>query len=550
MPTDYLIQIPCTYAALLSYSRVLAASVVQAFAGKRRLAMVRARLPPKSRSKCGCFFVLPLLFLLNAFLLQLLPFVHLGGVRSANRKARRGGGHCWQQNSGIAMLAFTTPSAAPSLRPCEGDAATSESGSQPYGAQSAKRAEGMLADAAASLRDQGGQGSAAILDALERLRAQACSGDRDGKRTAVPYANSSAIVSRAIKACATAEHWELSVSLLNDMRGAQLEPESEALEGVASACEDAELHVRLLRLQLAGRPFPSTGVSQLPLPPGPCDRVPMHFCIFQSDVEGLSGWSLARGSIANRWDVLLDGLLKCLMMDGEWPRDVCASAFVGPDALHLSGEVQRLVMPQVGRRDDGRPMYQPATFKAWEETLWRAADGNSPGLCWQRGAAKSGVGGVPQLPDEEAAKSGILHHLDEVLAGAPSDAVVLVFSVAAGDTNATYDELMLLGEEMRARGTGRHPYVCSRAYIVMAGARGFDGHGDEDGGVFMEAVLEKFAARLGRDRVMRVSLCEDISDVPIRLPLAQIASFVSVEYMRGAFGPVLAACGKMAAGSQ
>ena len=27
------------------------------------------------------------------------------------------------------------------------------------------------------------------------------------------------------------------------------------------------------------------------------------------------------GSLQNRWDVILDGLLKSVMMDGEWPRD-------------------------------------------------------------------------------------------------------------------------------------------------------------------------------------------------------------------------------------
>jgi hypothetical protein len=77
-------------------------------------------------------------------------------------------------------------------------------------------------------------------------------------------------------------------------------------------------------------------------------RLPVHYCIFQGDDTGVGGWSRDEGGRRNRWDTLLDTALKCLMMDGEWPRDVRVSIFVGADAVHLTGEIQSLIMPKIG----------------------------------------------------------------------------------------------------------------------------------------------------------------------------------------------------------
>merc|ERR1740121_3167206 len=96
---------------------------------------------------------------------------------------------------------------------------------------------------------------------------------------------------------------------------------------------------------------------------GPADAGGLHFCIFQGFEQGVEGWSLDRGSVLSRWDALLNGLLQCVMMDGEWPREVRASAFVGRDSVHLGGRVQEWAMPAVGRRGGGAAVFQPVTLQ-------------------------------------------------------------------------------------------------------------------------------------------------------------------------------------------
>ena len=84
----------------------------------------------------------------------------------------------------------------------------------------------------------------------------------------------------------------------------------------------------------------------------------------------------------------LSGKVVDVMVSGN----VAASLFVGPDAVHATGALQPLVLlgcndshgghkshPQtfasrmtvLGQGQDGRPFYQPATLKAFEEALWR-----------------------------------------------------------------------------------------------------------------------------------------------------------------------------------
>ena len=72
---------------------------------------------------------------------------------------------------------------------------------------------------------------------------------------------------------------------------------------------------------------------------------------------------------------------------------MAASVFVGPDALHATGALQPLVMTALGQGKDGRPFYQPATLKAFEESLWRQRG--------QAGGAKTVHGGRASESERE-----------------------------------------------------------------------------------------------------------------------------------------------------
>jgi len=259
------------------------------------------------------------------------------------------------------------------------------------------------------------------------------------------------------------------------------------------------------------------------------DGAGLHFCIFQGDAEGLDGWSLEDGSMQNRWDTLLDGLLKCLMMDGAWPLEVRASAFVGGDALHLSGEVQSLAMPVAGQREDGRAMYQPATVRNWEEALWRARGQDLPGLCWRRRTVQ------PDASDSRAeARARLLDNLDEVLACSSGPVAVLVFTPVGA--RVTYDELKANGKNSAGCGGVHHVRdLITPVFVVLGGAHGFDGDDDKDGGAFLDAVLARFIARFGPACVLRLSLGENGGGVAPKFPLSKVAAFLSVEYACGGF---------------
>eukprot|EP00439_Symbiodinium_sp_Y106_P025203 s4795_g3.t1 len=197
----------------------------------------------------------------------------------------------------------------------------------------------------------------------------------------------------ALAACESAGRWQWSLQLTKALGQAKLQPDDPPLQNpsCAQVLRAAEQQLRELRLELPSRVSPEGPSHQGP--------VQLHYCLVQCDEQGLEGWSLAAGSKHRRWaagqqraslghplasrqDGL--GLLQCFMMDGQWLRNVAASLFVGPDAVHATGALQPLVMTVLGQGQDGRPFYQPATLKAFEEALWRRRGQDAEGLCWQR----------------------------------------------------------------------------------------------------------------------------------------------------------------------
>ncbi|CAE7650050.1 EMB2076, partial [Symbiodinium sp. CCMP2456] len=205
--------------------------------------------------------------------------------------------------------------------------------------------------------------------------------------------------SSVISACAPSGNWQVVLDMLAAMRMATLELDGIAHDASQRAFEAAEIQLRHRRLRFTSRPLVAAKTTML-------EGIRLHFCIFQAEEQGLSGWTLEQGSLQNRWDVILDGLLKAVMMDGQWPRDVAAHAFVGADAVHITGAIQEQVMPIVGYKA-GRAQYQPATFKAFEETLWRSREVEGlQGIRWELGGAKESL---------EDAKEAQLANLDALL---------------------------------------------------------------------------------------------------------------------------------------
>lgn len=345
---------------------------------------------------------------------------------------------------------------------------------------------------------------AGALDLLDKMREDVLAPD------AIHY-------NAAIIACEKVVRWEWALNLLENMRADCLKPDLVTQRALRRACEKGEQQVRALRMQVADYLPETSLVPDSPLPYATCS---LHFCIFQAGSRGLDSWSLEAGCKNDRWDTILLGLLQCVMMDGQWLQDVAASAFVGPDVVHVSGVIQSLVMRELGRGTDGQSFYQPATVKAWEEMLWQAQSCNFSGLHWWRG---------PPTPQAEAARVSLLEHVDKVLESAPVNAVVLAFTV--GGVQATYDELKM-------RGASSAMAKAERVYVLLGGAHGFDGQDDRDSS-FFEAVLERFEQRLGIGSLARVSLCEG-GAIDAIFPLSKVTSFVSTEHARGALWKAVA----------
>ncbi|CAK0896934.1 unnamed protein product [Prorocentrum cordatum] len=333
----------------------------------------------------------------------------------------------------------------------------------------------------------------------------------------------------AISACEKAERWSEALGLFHEMSERGLSPDAIACSAVLLALERGEAGIRmrrLLRVPPPGADPARTGGAPASSPSrGPRGAGGLHLCIFQGGAQGVGGWALSGGSKQNRWDVVLDGLLQCVMMDGEWPQEVRASAFVGPDCVHLSGRVQEWAMPAVGRRHSGAAAFQPVTLQSWEDALWWSRGrAGLPGLEWSLAQAAPG--------SLEASRGQQLERLRAELARMPEAAAVLAFTPARPDV--TYDQL-------RELGSGRSPRP-GHVYVLMGGAHGFDDDDDRDG-AFAAKVLEAFSARFGDGRVVRVSLGagETSRDGPEpKFTLASVASFVSAEHTRGALRQAVA----------
>ncbi|CAE7207474.1 PTAC2 [Symbiodinium natans] len=316
----------------------------------------------------------------------------------------------------------------------------------------------------------------------------------------------------ALAACEVAGRWQWSLQLMKALGQAKLQPDDVTYRSITRALEAAEQQLRALRLEMPGRfwgpsPDPTLGSEEGLATSGQ----PLHYCIVQCDEQGLEGWSLAAGSKHRRWDTLLLGLLQCFMMDGQWLRNVAASVFVGPDALHATGALQPLVMTALGQGKDGRPFYQPATLKAFEESLWRQRGQDAEGLRWQL---------AQRRPRNQAqAKGMLLESLGELFDHAPEKAGVLAFDAGA---TRTYNELLA-----SSWAAGRE-----KLFVLLGGAHGFDGMDDADGRFFAE-VLRLCEDRVGASNVAKVTLAEDASAAVF--PLSKVISFISVEHCRGVF---------------
>eukprot|EP00439_Symbiodinium_sp_Y106_P036570 s1909_g4.t1 len=311
--------------------------------------------------------------------------------------------------------------------------------------------------------------------------------------------------SSVMSACAPGGNWQVVLDMLAAMRMATLELDSIAHDASQRAFEAAEIQLRHRRLRLTSRPLVAAKSSLL-------QGIRLHFCIFQAEEQGLSGWTLEQGSLQNRWDVILDGLLKAVMMDGQWPRDVAAHAFVGADAVHITGAIQEQVMPIVGYKA-GRAQYQPATPKAFEETLWRSCEEEGlQGIRWELGGAKESL---------EDAKEAQLANLDALLSEIKAAGTAIAF--ATKDARGSYGDLLRSSQASRG--------LVETLFLLLGGAHGFDGLDDVDGS-HQEAILNRFRDHLGDSGVACLVLGSSLEDPP-KLSLANVVSFLRVEDLQG-----------------
>lgn len=248
-------------------------------------------------------------------------------------------------------------------------------------------------------------------------------------------------------------------------------------------------------------------------PPGLIRGPKPHFCLFQGDGVGISGWTRHEGSRGNRWDTILLSLLQSTGTDVAGPGDVRSSAYVGSDVVHVDGHIQQHTAPAVG----GPQVMNP---KAWADMLWKNKGRSSPGLLWE-------ING-PQRSLMESQKR-LLNNLDALLCCGTANSVAIAFNYRKTD-KITYDDLWI-------DGAGRQAYS-EKVYLLFGSAHGFDGKDDADGWL-LDSIMELFKARLGAHRVVCVNLCSSDTN-RVKFPSAKIAGFLSAEHTRGALGQVVA----------
>lgn len=242
-----------------------------------------------------------------------------------------------------------------------------------------------------------------------------------------------------------------------------------------------------------------------------------HFCIFENMSQGIKSWSGQGGVHDDRWSAILLSLLQCVMMDGIWLQEVTASAFVGPDAIHISGAIQQLATPQVWR--DGKAKTCPATPGAWEDLLWQHQAKNSAGLHWEI------AGPACSISDSTLR---MLSRVNAMLDRSSPDAVALVFDYRHADV--TYDDLRLSG---MGKGSSAQD-----VFILLGSGHGF-GAERKGQNSLVDRIISCFKARLGSDRVVRVNL-RTVTTSEVSIPMPKVASFLSTEFSRGSLANVVA----------
>eukprot|EP00929_Paragymnodinium_shiwhaense_P013758 TRINITY_DN121607_c0_g1_i1.p1 TRINITY_DN121607_c0_g1~~TRINITY_DN121607_c0_g1_i1.p1 ORF type:complete len:666 (+),score=183.52 TRINITY_DN121607_c0_g1_i1:86-2083(+) len=259
----------------------------------------------------------------------------------------------------------------------------------------------------------------------------------------------------------------------------------------------------------------------------PRPEVPPHFVLFQADNKGINGWCRDDGSRHGRWDTLLDALLKCVMFDGEWPREVCATLFVGPDKVEISGAIQRLMMPEVGSKGVDRPQYRAVTYHSWEDILWRERGKDHPGLKWTYGEVGPG----------QSALDVFTNNVSEWLEQQATNSLAVCMDYRNADSS--YHKLLSLGAHKKPRS--------QRMFVLLGGAHGFDNKNDVDPTV-REDILQLFAKKLGKDRVIRISLNSELYTDVIHAS-AKVAAHISIEYASGSLVNFAAGIEEMRANS-
>jgi hypothetical protein len=214
------------------------------------------------------------------------------------------------------------------------------------------------------------------------------------------------------------------------------------------------------------------------------------------------------------------------MVDGKWPREVRVSIFNGGDAIHMNGAIQPLIMKELPYlKDNGQPMYSPATTHAWEEALWekRLKLQDHPGLKWDLDPRREGRGNS-EKPAEGSGRAALLSKLGGFIEQEVSDdSAVMVLDYR--DVDSTYDGLKIRGTKKEA--------TAKTVYVLLGGAHGFNGKDDKDSKFFNE-ILALFKSRVG-NRLARVNLCEGEDDTA-KFTASSVAAFLAVEYHRGTLG--------------
>mmetsp|Transcript_64969 Transcript_64969/g.120964 ORF Transcript_64969/g.120964 Transcript_64969/m.120964 type:complete len:653 (+) Transcript_64969:116-2074(+) len=264
-----------------------------------------------------------------------------------------------------------------------------------------------------------------------------------------------------------------------------------------------------------------------------------HYMFFQGDEQGLDSFELEHGCRKNRWDTLLDALLKSMMMDGEWPREAKGYIFAGPDLLEVDGNVQPLAMPESGLlKEDGRKRYSPTTVRSWEDMLHKNcpihnkdAAMRQPGLRWELGDRPDTPPGRRRNHHRtlEQAQGDLMKRLKSVIAKEASGTSAVLCLDYKGNDIVDYDALK--AEGARALQKGNAPSF-SNVFFLIGGAHGFDGHNDEDGGVFLQGVLEAFAAVVPRQQILTVTLATEGQRSAPKFTAAKVAAYLAVDYAR------------------